>query len=280
MATVDTENAPVQESTILSMLEERTEDTRQFRRAFRDYDATDHDERELEFPIPENDFDGEMVEISENGDYPRAGLDYGGVSAVEAKYGFEVTISDDAQRFSKIDLEADAQAEMMDEQERAVDQQGYNLLSAQNNGVTVGSDGTDLNYDAIVEAWTTLFGNQYNPGQFEIYVGPDGVGDISTDSNFIHATDGGDEVLRSDGINALGEIYDTPVYPTNTGLLGEDEALMVDTSKYGRLATWDPTDVEAYRESQNDQWVYKINGRWGFAVTDPDAAVFIQGGVA
>lgn len=280
MATINTEDAPVQESTILSMLEERTEDTRQFRRAFRDYDATNHDERELEFPIPEDDFEGEMVEISDNGDYPRAGLNYGEVSAVEAKYGFEVTISDDAQRFSRIDLEADAQAEMMDEQERAVDQQGYNLLDAQNNDATVGSDGTDLNYPAIVEGWTTLFGDQYNPSQFEIYVGPDGVSDLSQDDNFNRATQGGDDLVRSDGIDAIGEIYDTPVFPANTGLLGEDEALMVDVSKYGRLATWDPTDVESYREPQNDQWVYKINGRWGFAVTDPQAAVFIQGGVS
>ena len=280
MATIDTEDAPVQESTILSMMEERTEATRQFRRAFRDYDATDRNEREIEFPVPENDLEGEMVEISEDGDYPRAGLDYGEVSAVEAQYGFEVTISDDAQRFSTIDLEADAQAEMMDAQERAVDQQGYNLMAAQNNTVTVGNDGEDLDFEAVVEAWTTLFGDEYNPDQFEIYVGPDGARDLSLDDSFNRATEEGDNLARGDGLASLGEIYDTPVYPTNTGLLGDDEALMVDTSKYGRLATWDPTDVTSYREEQNDQWVYKINGRWGFAVTDPDAAILMQGGAS
>jgi len=39
-------------------------------------------------------------------------------------------------------------------------------------------------------------------------------------------------------------------------------------------------EVENYREDSNDQWVYKLKSHNGFAVTDQQAAVFIQGGAS
>ena len=59
-----------------------------------------------------------------------------------------------------------------------------------------------------------------------------------------------------------------------------DEAILVDTSKYGYFAEWEPMNVESYREDSNDQWVYKLNAHNGFAVTDAQAAVKIQGGAS
>jgi hypothetical protein len=39
-------------------------------------------------------------------------------------------------------------------------------------------------------------------------------------------------------------------------------------------------DVNTYREDSNQQTVYQISGHNGFAVTEPDAAVKIQGGAS
>jgi len=55
---------------------------------------------------------------------------------------------------------------------------------------------------------------------------------------------------------------------------------MVDTSKYGHFAEWEPMNVETYREDSNQQFVYQLSAHNGFAVTDPDAAVEIQGGAS
>lgn len=275
-----TNDVPIQETTILRMVEERTEPDYQFRRAFRDYDASDRDAETLEFPVPEDDLEGHVVEIGEGSDYPRAELNYGEAGADRAKYGFEMPITDEAIRFGRVDIEAETQAEMARAQMKNVDERAFEFLDSQNNDVTVGNDGEDLDFEAVVEGYEVLYADEFNPSEFEIYVGPDGGRDLSLDDSFNRATAQGDELTRGEGITNLGEIYGVPVYMTNTGDLGDDEAIMVDTSKYGHFVEWEAMNVETYREDSNDQWVYKLNAHNGFAVTEPDAAVFIQGGAS
>ncbi len=50
MAT-DTSNVPIQTETILRQVQERTRPDYQFRRAFRDYDASNNDAETLQFPV-------------------------------------------------------------------------------------------------------------------------------------------------------------------------------------------------------------------------------------
>jgi len=274
----DTSDVPIQEETILRQVEERTQPDYQFRRAFRDFNASNNDAETLQFPVPDDDLEGHVVEIGEGSDYPRGELNYSEAGADRAKYGFEMPITDEAIRFGRVDVEAETQAEMARAQMKNIDVRAFEYLNTQNNGTTVGNDGEDLDFEAVVEAYEVLYSAEYNPNEMELYVGPDGMRDLSLDDSFNRATSGGDELTTTQGPNYLGEIYNVPVYSTNTGDLGEDEAIMVDTSKYGYFAEWEPMNVESYREDSNDQFVYKLNAHNGFAVTDSDAAVFMQGG--
>jgi len=276
----ETSDVPIQEETVLREVEERTRPDYQFRRAFRDYDASDRDAETLQFPVPEDDLEGHVVEIGEGSDYPRAELNYGEAGADRAKYGFEMPITDEAVRFGRVDIEAETQAEMARANMKDIDVRAFDFLDNNNNDVTVGNDGEDLDFEAVVEAYQTLYADEYEPSNFEMYVGPDGARDLSLDDSFNRATEEGDMLTRGEGVTNLGTIYGIPVYLTNTGDLGDDEAILVDTEKYGYYVEWVSMEVESYREDSNDQWVYKIRKHDGFAVTDAQAAVFVQGGAS
>jgi len=277
---IEQRDVPVQGETILRMVEERTQPDYQFRRAFRDFNASDNDAETLQFPVPTDDLEGHVVEIDEGSDYPRSELNYGEAAADRAKYGFEVTITDEAVRFGRVDAEAEAQAEMARAQMKNIDARAFEFLTNNNNDVTVGNDGEDLDFEAVVEAYEVLYSDEFNPNEMEMYVGPDGMRDLSLDDSFNRATTGGDDLVTTEGTNYLGEIYNVPVFSTNTGDLGDDEALLVDTSKYGYFAEWEPMNVEVYPEQSNDQTVYQLSAHNGFAVTEDQAAVFIQGGAS
>jgi len=277
---IEQRDVPIQPETILRQVQERTEPDYQFRRAFRDFDASNNDAETLKFPVPEDDLEGHVVEIGEGSDYPRGELNYGEAGADRAKYGFEMVITDEAIRFGRVDVEAETQAEMARSQMKNIDERAFSFLNSNNNSTTVGNDGEDLDFEAVVEAYEVLYSEEYNPNEFEIYVGSDGMRDLSLDDSFNRATEGGDSLVTDMGQNYLGTIYNAPVFSTNTGDLGDDEAIMVDTSKYGYFAEWEPMNVETYREDSNDQFVYKLNAHNGFAVLDSDAAVKIQGGAS
>jgi len=275
---IEQRDVPVQPETILREVQERTEPTYQFRNAFRDYDASDNDAEELKFPVPDDDLEGHVVELDEGSDFPRSELNYSEVAAVRQKFGFEVAITDEAVRFGRVDVEAESQAEMARAQMANIDSRAFSLLDANNNATTVGNDGEDLDFEAVVEAYEVLFADEYNPDEMVLFVGPDGMRDLSLDDSFNRATEGGDSLVTDMGPDYLGTIYNVPVLSTNTGDLADDEAIMVDTSKYGYLAEWEPMTVETYREDSNQQTIYQLFAHNGFAVTDSDAAVFLQGG--
>jgi len=273
-------DVPVQPETILREVQERTEPLYQFRQMFRDYDASGQDAEELKFPVPDDDLEGHVVDIDEGSDFPRSELNYSEVGAVRNKYGFEVAISDEAVEFGRVDIEAEAQAEMARSTERNLDKRAYDLLDNNNNAVTIGNDGEDMDFEAIVEAQNELFSQEYDPTQMMFVLGADAVRDLSLDDSFNRATELGDNLVTNRGPEVFGEVYSTPVLRTNTGDLGEDEGFLVDTSKYGRLAEWEPMSVTTYREDSNQQTVYQISGHNGFAVTDSDACIKIQGGAS
>jgi len=277
---IEQSDVPIQPETVLRQVEERTEPTYQFRQAFRDYDASGNDAEELKFPVPEDDLEGHVVEIGEGSEFPRSELNYSEVGAVRNKYGFEVTITDEAVRFGRVDVEAESQMEMARAATKNIDERAYSLLDGNNNATTVGNDGEDLDFEAVVEAYEVLFSEEYSPDDMVMFVGPDGMRDLSLDDSFNRATEGGDSLITDMGPDYLGTIYSVPVLSTNTGDFADDEAMLVDTSKYGYLAEWEPMSVTTYREEDQQQTVYQISGHNGFAVTDSDAAVYIQGGAS
>lgn len=277
---IEQRDVPVQEETILREVQERTQPTYQFREAFRDYDATDQDAEELKFPVPDDDLEGHVVEIDEGSDFPRSELNYSEVGAVRQKYGFEVVITDEAVRFGRVDIEMEAQEEMARGATKNIDQRAFNLLDGNNNDVTVGNDTEDLDFEAVVEAYEVLNADEFNLDMAGLLVGTDGLRDLSLDDSFNRATDLGDNLVSDQGPEVVGEVYSTPVLRTNTGDFGDDEAFLVDMSKYGYLAEWEPMSVNTYREDSNQQTVYQISGHNGFAVTEPQACVKIQGGAS
>jgi HK97 family phage major capsid protein len=266
----------VSDDDVRAILEERTQEMYQFRRAYRDHDATGINSGSYEFPEATDRLRGEMVEVGEEANYPRSGLNYDGVTAQYQKDGFEVAISDEAVDDSAFDVVMDVMEEMGVAAESRLDALAYTGLANNQNPDTIGTDSTDLNYAAIVGAYTDLVEDEYRPAQFEVYASADAWGDLATDDQFTQATAQGEATIR-DG--TLDSSLGIPIYITNTGDLGDDEAFMVDTSKFGYESTRWEQEVTNYREEGEDQDVFKIRHRKDFVVMDGNANSFIQGGI-
>jgi len=266
----------VQDTDVLAVVEERTDQMYQFRRAYRDHDATGINSGSFEFPDYDDRLRGEMTEVGEEANYPRSGVNYSGIQANYTKDGFEVAISDEAVNDAAFDIIMDVTEEMARAAENRLDGLAYNGINNNQNGTTAGSSGSDMNYAALVDAYTILVESEYSPSDFETYVSTDAFGDLATDTQFTQATAQGEATIR-DGV--LDSSLGVPIYMTNTGDLGDDEGNMVDTSQFGYESTREDREVITYREEQQDQDVYKIRHRKDFVVMDADANVFIPGGV-
>ena len=266
----------IQDDDVRAILEERTQEMYQFRRAYRDHDATGLDSGTFTFPEATDRLRGEMSEVGESADYPESGLNYNGVTADYTKDGFIVRVSDEAVDDSAIDIVMDLMEEMGVAAESRLDGLAFTGLNNNQNATTIGSDGTDLNYDATVDAYTTLVEDEYRPAQFEAYVSADGWGDLAKDSQFTQATAQGDATIR-DGV--LDSTLGIPIYMTNTGDLAADEGFMVDTSKFGYESTRWEQEVSSEYDFDNDETKYKVRHRKDFVVMDGSANVFMQGGI-
>lgn len=266
----------VEDTDVLAVLDERTQEMYQFRRAYKDHDATNIDSGSYTFPDSDDRLRGEMDSIGEEANYPRSGVNYSGVNADYTKDGFEVAVSDETVDDAAFDVIMDVMEEMGTAAEKRLDSLAFTGLDNNTNSTTVGSDNTDLNYAAVVDAYTTLIDSEMRPAEFEGYVSTDGWGDLATDTQFTQATAQGEATIRE---GTLDSSLGVPLYITNTGDLSNDEMHMVDTSKFGYESTrWDQ-EVITYREESEDQDVYKIRHRKDFVVMDQNANVFVQGGV-
>jgi hypothetical protein len=260
-----------------AVLEERTRAMYQFRRAFRDDDATDISANTKTFPVPSDTLEDDMTEVAEEADYPRSALEHDGVDAEYTKDGFEVAISDEAADDSVIDILLDITEEMANAAEAHLDHQAFAVLDTYNNDVTIGDGADDLNFESIVDAYTEMSDQRFNPENFEIYTSTYGFGSLAKDDTLNRATERGDDLARA---GMLGEVFGTDIAMTNTGALGPNEAILVDTSMYGYESTRWEREVTEYREERKDRDVFKVRVRNDFVATNPDAALFIEGGVA
>lgn len=265
----------VSDDDVRAILEERTQEMYQFRRAYRDHDATDLDSGTFEFPEPTDRLRGEMDSVGEEANYPRSGVNYQGVQAQYTKDGFEVAVSDEAVSDAAFDVIADVIEEMGTAAEKRLDSLAFTGVDNNTNSTTVGTDGTDLNYGAVVNAYTTLVDSEYSPAEFIGLVDTDGWGDLATDTQFTQATAQGEATIRE---GTLDSSLGVPLFITNTGDLSDDEMHMIDQSMFGYESTRWEQEVINYREESEDQDVYKIRHRKDFVVIDEAANVFVQGG--
>lgn len=259
-----------------AVMEERTQAMRQFRRAFRDDDATDINSNSKTFPVPADSLEDDMSQVAEEADYPRSAIEHDGVDAEYTKDGFEVAVTDEAADDSVIDIILDITEQMANAAEAHLDKQAYAVLNAFNNDTTIGTAGTDLNYPAIVQAYAELVNQRYNRERFELYLSTYGWAQLMQDDTFLNATDMGDDMVQGGTLN-MG--VGVPFFETNTGDLGATEAILVDTGIYGYESTRWNREVSSYREESKDRDVFKVRVRNDYVATNPGAALVIEGGV-
>lgn len=275
----------VSQEAVAAVLEEQTRATYQFRRAFRNHDATNINNDEFNFPVPDSDLDGEVVEVPEGGNYPRSGTSDSKVTAVYTKYGLEVPITDEAVSDSRVDVEMNTQQNLMWAEEARMDGLAFGILNNNLNAAgPIGDDNGTITYADVSEARTTLWDDEYDVSSMIMLVEGGGWSDIEQMDEFTPASELGDYVVQNGllpggdvGTAYIGNVAGVPTYATNTGDLGDREAFIVDTSQYGYESTrWD-RQISSYRDNEHDQDIHKIRTRVGFVATDSSAAIKITG---
>lgn len=276
----------VSEQAVRSVLEEQLTKTYQFRRAFRNHDATDINDNSFSFPDRTVELDrDDVLVVGEQADYPRSGTEYGQDTVVYDKRGFEVVITDEAVADSRVDVEMDTQSQELNAWQGSQDYLAFQVLNNNLNAAgPIGDDTGALQYSEVVEARSTLWDDKYDVGSMMLFVEGGGWSDISSMSEFTPASELGDYVVQNAvlpdgnlGSAFIGSVGGIPTFATNTGDLGDREAFMVDTSAYGYESTRWNQEIIQYRDEEHDQDVWKIRGRNGFVATDPSAAVKITG---
>jgi hypothetical protein len=279
----------VSDTDVRTIVEKIRNNYYQARRAFRDHDATNIDSNSFDFPVSDNDLDGEVVEIGENSNYPRSNLSWSEVSAAYTKYGVELTISDEAVDDGYIDVAMEAQDDMVRAEERRMEAVAYGVLDGNTNSTVGDIDANSNNNDTMEEADIEKARQEYFNAELDLndailLASGDNMSDFLNMSGFTQASELGDFVMRrgilpeGDLANQafLGVVHDIPVYLSNTGAFTEGDAFLVDTGAFGWESTrWD-TEVTSYYEDDQDQTVYKIRGRADWVATQPDANIKIS----
>lgn len=250
-----------------------------FRNAFRvDNEAPNRDGDSVEYPALNGDFEGELVQIGKDEPHPEAKLDYDGLSAAWTEYGFKFRIRDKDVRDSKVNLVVINQSEMAREEVRHLDGLAGNVLEANHNPTEIGSDGNAFDYEAAVDMETELIDAGYSSGRFMFVLGPRAWGSIAKSGHFTSDTERFADELRGDGIRH-GELIGHPAVRTNTGVLGANDAYLVDRGIYGWESPRDSFGITRWRDDDERCFFYALNGEIDFVPTEPEAAVKAIGGV-
>jgi hypothetical protein len=279
----------IQDDDVRAVAEKIRNQYTQVRRAFRDHDGTDLDSNSFEFPVSDSNFDGEAIEVGEGDDYPRSSKDHSKVTAAYKKYGVEVTITDEAVMDSAVDIEMDAEEDLLRAEERRVETVAYNVLDA-NTNTNVGTiDANGNNNDTIEQV--DLEKAKAEAGSAELSVSDliiigswDDYADYISLDGFTRASELGDQVVEQGvlpggdlaGQGLVGTALDMPVYLENIGNVSAGDAYVVDTTNFGWESERDPLEVRSYREEQKDQTVYKVRGRWDWVSTQSEANIKIS----
>lgn len=259
----------------------------QARRAFRRHDGTNLDSNTFNFPVSDNNLDGEAVEVGENSDYPRSSLSWSNVSAAYTKFGLELSISDEAVSDSAIDVVMNAQEDLVRAEENRMDTVAFGVLSGNTNADGPIDAGTDETFDYVdvVNARELAFNDELDLSELVLVISGLNISDFLNMTEFTQASELGDQVITQGvlpggdlvGTDALlGTVADIPVYPSNSGAFTEGQAFLVDTSNFGwESVRWDQ-ELLSYRDEEVDADVWKIRGRWDWVATQADANIEID----
>jgi len=277
----------VSDTDVRSIVDKIRNQKYQARRAFRDHDATNLNSNSFDFPVSDNDLDGEAVEIGENSQYPRGNLTWSEVSAAYVKYGVELTISDESVADSAIDVVMESQEDMIRAEESRMDQVAFGVLFGNTNSngpIDAGTDDT-FAYSDFVNAREQAFVDELDMGSLAVMAAGQNMSDFLTMDEFTQASELGDQVIEQGVLPGgnlvgqealLGTLGDMPVYLSNSGAFTEGQAFVVDSTNFGWESTRDPVDVESYYEDDKDQTVYQISGRFDWVATNPAANIEVD----
>jgi hypothetical protein len=267
----------VREDDIADIIETQRESTYGFRRAFRDGGTRVGPTVDVDV-APDDLFDQEDYEkVPENAEYPRADPeDFTQLQATVHKRGFEAVVTDEAVSRNQVPQQLDIARNQARTQERTLDAIAGGLLLSNTAATTAGDANGTLSWTDVLDARTQMRDADLEPDL--LLVEPYGVGDILADDRISNrSTDMSDQAIREGQIAwVLG--IDFFELTTDTPALGQNDALLVDTSRYGYEFDEDLGDlVEPYREESRDRTVYKVRDSRGWLATEGDAAMQIDG---
>ncbi|MWG36476.1 phage major capsid protein [Halomarina oriensis] len=266
------------EDAVYAQIEATVEQNNVFRNAFRPADLSGANSEVVNFVVHEDD-ESDIEIVPEGGEYPRDMSERRRVPCYRDKYGEEYAITMEALNdgiFDDVAEEANAKMRRMAERMDAAAAEVLQAATTDNDHSAIGDDNGTLTYADIVDANTTLLDDPFQFSPDQLYVGPQGMGDLLKDEVLTHASEDGDERISSGMVGTIVGIGD--VYMSNSGVLGAGEAILVDSSKLGREGVWLDMDTREYQEPSKDvERVMQMKTLRGWAALRSNAAIPING---
>lgn len=252
------------------------EERLQFRRAFEQMNAPDPTDDSWDIPT-DDDTLGEPDEVAEGASYPTDEEAYSTVTATRRKFGQAIPITDEAiedNAFPIIARLVDKQGRKMQEK---LDGEAFTVLDSNLNASSPVTDTDDdtLSWDDILAGKTTLLGDGYDPDL--LIVEENGLTDLLTDSDFLRASDFGDQIIV-EGEGALGRAGGMTVALSNTGDISTNaDAYMIDSRFYGAEVVWRGMEMEQVDERLEDKTYLKARTFRDWVALDSSAAIKVNG---
>lgn len=254
------------------------QETLSYRQAFRDFDATNINSNTVEIPI-NDDAMGNPKIVAEGSEFHRDQETYTKKTLTFDKFGFEVAVTMEAQEDSQVDLVRDQVERQARQMREEMNLQAFNVLTSNVQTTVVnGSGGTagTMEYGDILAGREELLNDAFQPDLMIADVAA--VHDLLDSNNFLEASDLQGELRRS---GEVGQIAGMSIIEDNSGLniTGNSDpgAVVVDTGFYGYEGTRMPVTTQEYEETRTQTDVFRVFNRMGWLVTQPQAAVIVQG---
>jgi len=269
----------VTEESVQAMVQAQTEANYGFRQLFRNHNGSNAGPS-MKFPVTKEDFDGAFHEIEPGAEYPKFDKEYGEAEAVYTKRGFEVDISDEAMEDGVLDLRLDQTRDMLAEEARWLNSLAAGIVENTRSPTTYGNNDDTLTFNEVVDARAKMVkfdpegdDDGYTPDM--LLVDPLGAADIIKDDAFkLRDTPVGDRAVLE---GFVGSVAGMDIFEDNSGALGDYNAFMADTTRYGYESAKYRGDVSSRREESNDKTVFKIRDRLDWVATNPNAVAKIEG---
>lgn len=267
---------PLSQPVLEDRVEEITQHALRFREAFREYDASDINSDTVTIPIPDDTM-GQPKIVAEGAEFPRDQEDYSSKNLTFDKFGFEIPVTMEAQRDSKIDLIQDQVERQARQMREDINERVFNEINdALTSSERVEDNSGTMEFSDILQARRELLTDSYNPDLLIADV--QAVHDLLGSNNFLEASDMQAEMRRS---GQVGQIAGMDIVQDDSGLdltgSGDPHGLMVDTDLFGWEGQREPVTSEEYEEQRTQTDVFRLWSEMGWVITDANAARIIEG---